>query len=275
MGTAFITAVEAIPDAEEVGRVDADAVVADVEADFALGELGGDFDAAAVGGVFDGVVEEVAEEELEAVAVGGDFAGGVDLGGDGDAFVLRDVVVELDEGVDDGGEGEGFEVELEGAGLDFGDVHDGAEHGVEALGFLDGVGERFLDLLGVFVLEGELRAGLETGERRAKIVRDVVERAAHRADEGLVVGEHPVEERDELVDFVLGARVGHAAAEVAGLDDGADGGDDLPDGAERAVRDESADAEGEADHGDDDEEEDGAEMAEEFVAILRWCGRPP
>ena len=79
---------------------------------------------------------------------------------------------------------------------------------------------------GVLVLERELRAGLEPGERRAQVVRDVVEGIAHGADERLVALEHPVEEGDEFVDFVLGARIGHAGVQVAGLDDGADRADD-------------------------------------------------
>ena len=78
--------------------VDADAGIADGDADFVRREIGGDLDATAVGRVLDGVVEEVAEQELEAVAVGGDLAGGIDVGGDGDFLLLRDFVVELDAG---------------------------------------------------------------------------------------------------------------------------------------------------------------------------------
>ena len=194
---------------------------------------------------------------------------------DGDVFVLGDLVVKFDQEVDDGLEREGLEVELERAGLDLGNIHDGAEHGVEPLGFLDGIGERLLDLRGVLVLKGELRAGLEAGERRAQIVRDVVERIAHRADERFVALEHAVEEGDELVDFVLGAGIGHAGAQVAGLDDGTDRADDFADGAERAVGDEGAAAKAEPDHGDHDEEEDDAEVAQEFVAVLGGAARLP
>ena len=93
------------------------------------------------------------------------------------------------------------------------------QHGVEPLGFLDRVGQRLLDLVRIFLLQGEFGAGLQPGERGAQIVGDVVERIAHGADERLVALEHPVEERDQLVDFILGARIGHARAHVAGLDD--------------------------------------------------------
>ena len=132
------------------------------------------------------------------------------VGGDRDVLFLRDVVVEIHQQVDDRLEREGLQVELERAGLDLGDVHDGAEHGVEPLGFLDRVGERLLDLRGIFLLQRELRAGLQAGQRRAQIVRDVVERLAHGADQRLVALQHAVEERDQLVDLVLGARIGHA-----------------------------------------------------------------
>ena len=118
------------------------------------------------------------------------------------------------------------------------------------------------------MLKRELGAGLEAGERRAQVVRDVVERIAHGADERLVALEHAVEERDEFVDFVLGARIGHAGAHVAGLDDGADRADDFADRAERAIGDESAAAKAERDDGDHDEKEDDAEVAQQFVAVF-------
>ena len=48
LGTAFVGAIEAVPDAGQVVGVDADAGVADGDADFIGRKLGADFDAAAV-----------------------------------------------------------------------------------------------------------------------------------------------------------------------------------------------------------------------------------
>ncbi|MFM1943700.1 MAG: hypothetical protein RI897_2682 [Verrucomicrobiota bacterium] len=94
---AFVTSVEALPDAGEVVWGDAEAGVDDFDTDCVVGGLGGERDLAVDRGVFDGVVEEVCEGLLEADSVGGESDVGGELAGEGDGFFFREDGVEVDD----------------------------------------------------------------------------------------------------------------------------------------------------------------------------------
>ena len=76
-------------------------------------------------------------------------------------------------------------------------------------------------------LQGHLGRAAQAGQRRAQVVRDVVERLAHGADQRLVLVEQGVEQPDQFVEFVVGVADRHAGVQLAGADDGAGGGHDL------------------------------------------------
>jgi hypothetical protein len=94
-------------------------------------------------------------------------------------------------------------------------------------------------------------------------------RRSHGADEGAVALEHAVEERHQLVDLVIGPGPRHARTHIARLDNAAHGGDDPANRFQGAVGEKRAAAEADGDNGNDAEEKDGAEVAQQFVAIFR------
>lgn len=79
--------------------------------------------------------------EAWAVGVGGHRSGGIDA--DGDGFFLGDKLVDFGCGADESGEVDRFEVEAHGAGFGLGDIHEGIEHGEDAVGLFEAVGEGF------------------------------------------------------------------------------------------------------------------------------------
>src|SRR5581483_9623659 len=135
----------------------------------------------------------------------------------------------------------GLSDQVHGARFGFSDVHDRADHGEDALGFFEAIGEGFAGGGGIGVLESQFGGAAQTSQRGAQIMGDVVHGFAHGANEGLVFVQHGVEEEGEFVEFVAVGPGGNAGVEVAGLDDVARGGDDLADGQDGAMGEEAAD----------------------------------
>src|SRR5512146_2425443 len=75
----------------------------------------------------------------------------------------------------------------------------------------------------------------QAGQRRAQVVRDVVQRFAHSAQERLVLIEQGVKELYQVVEFVVRAAFRDAGVHFAGADDGAGGGNELADGLHGAM----------------------------------------
>lgn len=269
LGTAFVTAIEAVPDTVVLGLGDADPVVADADEGAIGSGFGGEADGATDGGVLEGVVEKVGEDLADAVGIDGGRAGIGKFGSDLDLFFFGDEFVEFDDFPEELAEVHRLEVESHHAGFGLGDVHEGIEDAEDAFGFLDAIGEGVMGLLGGSAgLEGEFGGAAESGERGPEIVGGVVEGFAHGADESLIAVEDGVEVGDEFGEFTGGGWGGNPGIETAGEDDGAGGLDDLADGAGSAMGEEGAAGEADEDDGRPDEEESAAEGFEQDLTVV-------
>ena len=131
----------------------------------------------------------------------------------------------------------GLEVELHQAGLGFGDVHQRVQHRQHAVAFLHRIEQRVAAFLRVgLAFERELGGAAKAGQRRAQIVRDIVQRLAHAADERVVFLQHRVEESREVADLVVRFRQRHALVHAPGRDDILHRADELADRRERPPR---------------------------------------
>ena len=73
----------------------------------------------------------------------------------------------------------------------------------------------------------------QSRQRRAEVVRDVVQRLAHAADQRLVALQHAVDQRRQLAELAAAPHL-HATGEIARLDHGARRGGQGPNGAQGA-----------------------------------------
>ncbi len=164
LGAAGGAAVEGFEQVREVGRGDAGAAVFDGELDGGAVLRGADGDRFA-GAVADGVLDQVAEGDVEGGRVGGE-GGVVADGGAGNALAF--------EGGEHAGEGDGVFGQGDAAGLELAEAEDLVDHGGEAGAFVADQGAVFADLGGVGdVAAGEVVAGRDDdGERRAELVGD-------------------------------------------------------------------------------------------------------
>ncbi len=250
-----------------MGR-DAEAGVDDLDADGIGGGAGGEGDLALGRGVFDRVVEEVGEGLLESDAVGGERGVGAELAGEGDGFFLGEDGVEVDDFLAQPVQVYRREVEVHGSCFSLGDVHESAEHGEDAVGFLYGISEGFLESWGIFgVVEGLFGAVTESGERGSEVVGDIIECISHPLDELVIFLEHLVEEEGEFAEFVLSRAGGDAGVSFSGGEDGLDGGGEVTDWGEGAVGDPCAAVGADDDDADHGEGKDPLEPAEEPVAL--------
>jgi hypothetical protein len=135
-----------------------------------------DFHAATVARIFEGVVEEVGEHLARANAVDRDRARVGHLERDSDALFFGDILVEFDHFAEERGHIDRFAGQFHHAGLGFGDVEQRVEHGVDAIGFLDAIGEGFSELRDLRVTaQGDFGGAAQACQGRAQVVRDVVE----------------------------------------------------------------------------------------------------
>lgn len=157
---------------------------------------------------------------------------------------------------------------MHGAGFGFCDVHECAEHSEDAIGFLDGIGEGFLEVRGIVgVVEGLFGAVAQAGEGGSEVMGDIIEGIAHALDELVIFLEHLIEEEGEFAEFVLGGAGGDAGVGLSGGEDGLDGGGEVTDGGESAVGDPGAAVGADDDDPDHGEGEDPLEAAEETMAL--------
>ena len=223
-GPAVVAAIEAVPDARQIVRGNAHALVAhpqpDLTARFVL-PARFDADLAARSAVLEGVVEQVADDLLEPDAIPDDAQIPWHVHATRTVSFFRDVFVKLDDRRHQSGQGNGDELQAHRAVFGFGDVHEHPQHGQHALGFLDGIRQRLpaRGHGGRAVAQSRLGGTAQARQRSSQIVSDVVQRLAHPADEALVAREHLVEQRVEFVQFVAIRRAGgHARGHVAALD---------------------------------------------------------
>ena len=87
-----------------------------------------------------------------------------------------------------------LELQPHRAGLGLRDVHQRAEHPGDPIGFLQALGQAFAQRRGILRLQRGLGNPAQPGERRAQVVRHVVEGAAHARDHRVDAVEHRVEE---------------------------------------------------------------------------------
>ena len=98
------------------------------------------------------------------------------------------------------------------------------EHDEHAVALLDAVGQRFAIAFDIRRSgQRHFRRPAEARQRRAQIVRDVVERAAHAGDQTLDPVQHRVEEPRQLADRIVICSDRHAFVGAPGPDDAAGG----------------------------------------------------
>jgi hypothetical protein len=146
LGTAAVAAEKALPNARDFFRRNAHAGIGDFDHGPAGFAARPDFNAATRAGVFEGIVEEVGEHLASANPIDRDFACVGNLEHNGDALFLGDILVEFDDFAEERGQIDGFTREFHHAGLGFGDIELRVEHGEDAIGFLNGIGEGFAEL---------------------------------------------------------------------------------------------------------------------------------
>ncbi|MFM1943699.1 MAG: hypothetical protein RI897_2681 [Verrucomicrobiota bacterium] len=157
---------------------------------------------------------------------------------------------------------------MHGSGFCFCDVHEGAEHGEDAVGFLDGIGEGIVEARGIVgMVEGLFGAVTEAGEGGSEVMGDIIEGIAHALYELVIFLEHLIEEEGEFAEFVLGGPGGDAGIGFAGGEDGLDSGGEVADGGEGAVGDPGAAVGADDDDPDHGEGEYPLEAAEERMAL--------
>ena len=149
------------------------------------------------------------------------------------------------------------------------DVHEGVEHHQDTVGLLDTVGERLPVTLEVRLRpEGQFRRPPQPRQRRAEVVRHIVECAAHTAHQPLDAVEHGVEQLRQLVDRIVFRRHRHALVGATGSDDAAHSARQAPDRLHsRLCRDPSA-GEGDDDDGERHQAERRPEAREDVAARL-------
>ena len=181
--TALVAAIEPGPNLFLLNFGNADAGVA--KGDYQLSGFltAGDGDAAAGRRVFDGVVQQVREDLAHADTVRAHFAMRGQLHAHGDLLFLGHVFVKFHGLADELAEIHRFGLQFHHAGFGGADVHERVQHVQHAVGFLHAIRQRLAR--GVrrgAGLHGQFRCAAQTRQRRAQVMRHIVQGFPHRAD---------------------------------------------------------------------------------------------
>ena len=217
---AVIAAVESLPDFFLFPRRNARSGVAHGDGHTAAAVFRLEPDGSACGGVLHRVVDQVGYDLPQAGGISPDVQ--ARRGGDlkGDRLLLRDQRVKLGHPLQQAAHLDFFPLQFQHAVFRGRNVEQGFEQTLDAVGFLDAVGQRLARRGRISgPLQRRFGAGPKAGQRRAQVVRHVVERLAHGAEQIAIPFQQSVELPHEFAHLVVALNAFHAGGEIAGGDD--------------------------------------------------------
>ena len=199
----------------------------------------------------------------ETIAIGDDLQSGRNVRRNHDLFFFGDELEELDDFFDEFRERKRLTLQFHQSGFRFGNIHERVQHREDAIAFFHRVEQRVATHLGVgFALQCEFSNAAQSCQRRAQIMRNVVECFAHPANERLVLFQHGVEEPRQLANVVIRLWQRHPLTHPSCNDDVFHRADELANRRQRAPREPRAAGDAEEQSEQYDPTEDSAKLRE-------------